>query len=190
MTAFRFVRLLRAEGFLDDGEPLRLVRVGELMRRWRAGPFRPLREWPLRWVLPGNPDEQLEAALRSLSPAPWSVKEPASPRICLGLFAAADGLGLGFVRGVPPRVYVDGRQSHLARKLGLTAAETGHPPDLHLRLPPAPQSVFRGAVVRRGVLMTDVVQTWLDVANHPSRGHEQALQIERRAFGSLLGGKS
>ena len=191
MSAFRFLRLLRMEGFLDEVEPLRLVRVEELMHRWRAAHARPVREWPMRWVLRGDPDEQLEAALRShLSRASRSGKDSASPRVCLGLFAAADALGLGFVRGVQPHLYIEERRSDLARQLGLMAVEPGHSPDVYLRLPLAPQSVFRGAILRDGVLVADVIQVWLDVADHPSRGHEQALQIKRRVFQPLLAGKS
>ena len=51
MSAFRFVRRLRQEDFLDsDSEILRLVRREELMHRWQAAHLRPAPELPLRWI--------------------------------------------------------------------------------------------------------------------------------------------
>ena len=42
MSAFRFLRQLRQEGFLDlDSEPLRLIRLQELIRRWQAAYYGP-----------------------------------------------------------------------------------------------------------------------------------------------------
>jgi hypothetical protein len=42
---------------------LRAVRREDLMRRWRAAAESArVREWPLRWILRGDPAEQLEAA--------------------------------------------------------------------------------------------------------------------------------
>jgi hypothetical protein len=53
MSAFRFVRQLRQEEFLDeDNEFLRLVRKEELMRRWQAAQLRSAPELPLRWIVP------------------------------------------------------------------------------------------------------------------------------------------
>ena len=47
MSAFRFVRQLRQEGFLDrNDEPLRLVRRKELLRRWQAAHLRGARAAP------------------------------------------------------------------------------------------------------------------------------------------------
>ena len=51
-----------------------------------------------------------------------------------------------------------------------------------------PQSVFRGAVLVDGVLVSDILQVWLDSANHPSRGKEQADLIHRRIVGPLIDG--
>ncbi len=65
----------------------------------------------------------------------------------------------------------------------------GQPPDVYVRIPSAPQSVFRAAVRRDGVLASDILQVWLDVADHPARGKAQALEIERRVLRPLLAGK-
>jgi hypothetical protein len=51
MSAFRFVRQLRQDGFLDENqEQLRLVRRKELLRRWQAAHLRGAPELSLRWT--------------------------------------------------------------------------------------------------------------------------------------------
>ncbi len=94
MSAFRFVQQLRHEGHLHESDAyLRLVRRRELLTRWQSVSLRRAREIPMRFLLRGNPRKELQRML-------------ASGRACLALFAAADALGLGFVEGVPPHVYV------------------------------------------------------------------------------------
>ena len=66
MSAFRFVRQLRTEGFLDESSSiLSLVRLEELLRRWQAERPRPARDVPMRWILRGDPARQLHDALRA-----------------------------------------------------------------------------------------------------------------------------
>jgi len=196
MSAFRFLRQLQMEGFLErSGERIRLVRVEELMDRWRAAYLRPAREWPMRWVLRGD-QGGLERMFRLPDPnrrgaaaAPRDPRSRPSARMCLGLFAAAEVLGVGVVHGVKPHLYVEELQPDLARRLGLIRVEAGQLPDIYVRIPSAPQSVFRGAVRRDDVLASDILQVWLDVADHPARGRAQALEIERRVLRPLLAGK-
>jgi hypothetical protein len=38
--------------------------------------------------------------------------------------------------------------------------------------------------------VSDILQVWLDVAAHPSRGKEQAEQIRRRFLSPVFNGKS
>lgn len=109
----------------------------------------------------------------------------AEPGACLGLFAAADALGLGFVSGVPPYLYV--RDLGTASRDNLVPAAAHEAPALFVREPKAAESVFRGAVERDGVYVSDALQVWLDVAGHPSRGKEQANLIRERVLESLLG---
>jgi hypothetical protein len=45
--------------------------------------------------------------------------------------------------------------------------------------------VFRAAVVRNDLPLCDVIQVWLDVAHHPSRGASQAKEIWRRVLAPL-----
>lgn len=194
MSAFRLLRLLAAEGFLDESiEPLRLVRVEELMLHWRAAYLRPVREWPMRWILRGDPDEKLAKALGSGSlqlhdkaDARLSRKRSPLPRSCLGLFAAADALGLGFVHGIKPHIHLDQFGEEHLRHLGLMRVDPGDHADVYVRVPSAPQSVFRGAVFRNGIPVSDVLQIWADVSSHPSRGEAQAAEIERGALRSLF----
>jgi hypothetical protein len=101
MSAFRLVRQLRQEGFLDErAAPLRLVCRKELLRRWQAAHLRGAPELPLRWIIPVKSQRQLPAALHAYSVQP-NVQRELAPRACLGLFAAAESLGFGFVHGVP-----------------------------------------------------------------------------------------
>jgi hypothetical protein len=179
MSASRFLGQLDREAFLDRSSPhLRLVRRQELFSRWSAAAMRPCAEIPARFLV------RVPAALQIrelLGRAPGER--------CLGLFAAADELTLGHVSGVPPHVYV--------RKLpraGLGAsgdwemlmAFPQEAPDLIVRQAPWPESTFRGAVDRGGLLAADAIQVWLDVSHHPSRGQEQARLIYQEVLQPLV----
>lgn len=175
MTANRFVRLLRKDGFLNEsvGE-LSLVRREDLFQRWRASGSRKMKELPMRSLLPGDPQKELSRIAKA-------------GRGCLALFAAADALGIGFVEGVPPYVYVQRLGAGALRGVrNLVPAGPGESPDIILRQAAAPQSVFRGAVEGDDLLVSDVLQVWIDVSNHPSRGEEQADLIRRRMLEPLI----
>jgi len=175
MSAFRFVRQLRLDGFLDESSSiLSLVRLDDLLRRWQAESLRPARDIPLRWILRGDPARQLHDALRANVPC------------CLGLFAAADALGLGFVHGVAPFVYLERLEPGVLDRLGLSLEAPGDAPDVYVRVPAARESVFRGAVRRNGVPVSDAVQVWLDASAYPARGAQQADLIYRRVLRPLL----
>ncbi len=68
--------------------------------------------------------------------------------------------GLRLVHGVQPYLYME-------------RLDAG----VHLRIPDNSEAVFRAAVHRDGLAIADVLQIWLDVSNHPSRGKEQADHI-------------
>ena len=91
MSAFRFAEQLRMESFLDeDASQLRLVRRQELFSRWQA--FVGLRsclERPMRFLIRGDVRQQVRQLVKHSEG-------------CLGLFAAADALKLGFVVGSRP----------------------------------------------------------------------------------------
>ncbi len=175
MTAFRFIEQLRGEGYLDDSAGvLKLVRREDLFDRWRFAAVRRTKEAPIRLLVGGEP---LEVATRSLR----------EQDACLGMFTAADALGYGFVQGVPAYLYARRLEEALAA-LGQRwiPAEEGEAPDLIVRQPAAVKSVFRGAVSTKRFRATDILQTWLDVSTHPTRGAEQADLIRKRALYRLF----
>lgn len=176
MSAFRFVQQFQREGYVHESAAyLRLVRREDLFSRWQALSARSPREVAMRFLL-GDPQAQLRRIL-------------ASGRACLALFAAADALRLGFVSGVPPYVYVQRIQpANLAAWKNLRAISAGESPDVIIRQAPAPQSVFRGLVRPEGMVASDVLQVWLDIASHPSRGREQADLIRKRVLHRLIEG--
>ncbi len=171
MSASRFLQQLRHDGFLDaSSRHLVLVRRAELLRRWRSAVIRPSPELPMRFLIRGNLQQQIRGLLASHE-----------GEACLGLFAAADALQIGHVSGVPPYVYVPKLPRPGAQKWkSLIAASPSEVPDLILRQAPYPRSILRGAVHRDGVAVSDVIQVWLDVADHPSRGQEQAELIYQK----------
>src|SRR5829696_3170 len=175
MSAFRFVQQLQDEGFLSESGPyLNLVRRDELFRRWQASAERSVKEVPMRFLLKGDARSQLRRMLDS-------------GRACLALFAAAEALKLGFVEGVPPYVYVERIQpSNLAAWKNLRQCEPGESPDLIFRQAPAPQSIFRGLVRPNGLAASDVLQVWVDVSSHPSRGREQADLIRKKVLERVI----
>jgi hypothetical protein len=190
MSAFRFVRRLEEEGFLDDsGGVFRLVRVPELMRRWQAAGLRPVRELPMTFI-PGGSDTRVFESLRSYAsgsrPAHSRSPKRPLPRVCLGLFAAADALGVGFVRGVAPHLYLERPDNEVIRQLGLQSSDNSRPVDVYIRIPGDRESVFRPSVEREGLPVSDILQVWLDVSSHPARGSAQAEEIRRRFLSPLF----
>jgi hypothetical protein len=194
MSAFRCVSLLKAGGFLDEQAPvLRLINVEALFERWRAASLRPVRELSMRWVIPGDQERQLSDAVRAylkksesaVSRGRGANRAVQRPRICLGLFAAADVLGFGFVHGVAPHLYLERLDPRALESLGLAPARAGQRADVFVRVPSFRESVFRAAVVRNELPVCDVLQVWLDVADHPSRGASQAKEIWRRVLAPL-----
>jgi hypothetical protein len=178
MSAFRFVRQLQLEGHLEEAAPyLSVVRREELFSRWQVASSGRVEEVPMRFLLGGGTPSQLRRLL-------------SGERACLGLFAAADALGLGLVSGVPRHVYLP--RLTVANEVAwrnVRPVGPGEQPDFILRRARAAQSVFRGAVRPNGVAASDVLQVWLDVSGHPARGREQAAHIRRRVLEPLISGK-
>jgi hypothetical protein len=175
MSAFRLVNQLQLDGYIDrSSRNLSLVRREDLFRRWQASAARRVKEVPMRLLLRSDPQLELRRMVNN-------------GEGCLALFAAAEALGVGFVRGVPPYVYVPRLgPANLAAWKGVVPAAIGEPPDLLVRQPAAPRSVFRGVVRPNDLPVCDIIQVWLDVSSHPSRGEEQADLIRRRVFDRLL----
>jgi DNA-binding transcriptional regulator YhcF (GntR family) len=176
MSASRFLQQLRNEGFLDDVTGyLVLVRRKELFRRWRSAAMRTAHEMPMRFLIKGATQQQLHRLLADR-------KDSA----CLGLFAAADALHLGHVSGVPAYVYVTKLPRPGDEQWNGLIALPHEAPDLILRQTRSPNSTFRAAVHHADVAVTDVIQTWLDVSNHPARGEEQAELIYQNVLRPIV----
>jgi hypothetical protein len=197
MSASRLVNQLANQGFLDQSEEqLQIVRLEELLELWTSANRQPAKEIPARWIIKSGED-QLESALREYN-FPHDSNPTASrkrrsgvtieapPKCCLALFAAADALGFGFVRGVPPHIYLERLTLDSLFRLGLVVDQSGRAAEIFIRIPVHKESVFRAAVVREGVRVSDVLQVWLDVSVHPARGREQAGEIRRRVLKPLL----
>ena len=187
MSAFRFVEAFSKEGFLESGGGvLRLVRLRELLNRWVGASQRRVLEIPMRWVLHRG-KKALWSAVRSYNSdeatAPANPSDQLSsprPRLCLGLFEAAEALGIGFVYGVKPYLYLERLNAAVLKDLGLSGNAEEEEADLYVRIPGNRESIFRGVVPKDGVPVSDILQVWLDVSQHPSRGKEQAELIWRK----------
>ncbi len=177
MSAFRFVKGLQREGFLhESASPLNLVRRDELFASWKAAADQPVHEVPVRFLLRGEPRVELGRMLRH-------------EHACLGLFAAAQALHVGFVDGVAPHVYVPRiDRNSLAAWNHIALAGPGEAPDAMIRQAPCPQSIFRGMVRADGLPVSDIIQVWLDVSSNRARGEEQADLIRRRVLEPIMAG--
>jgi hypothetical protein len=168
------------QGFLESGpESLRVVRLRELMSRWVAASQRRVLEIPMRWVLHRGKKE-VRSALRSYQ-SDQSMSSPnladqfslPRPRLCLGLVEATKALGIRFVHGVKPYLCLERLNADVLKELGLSGDAEEKEADLFVRIPGNRESVFREVVRKDGVLVSDFLQVWLDVVQHPSRGKEQ-----------------
>lgn len=192
MSAFRFVEQFSKAGFIDSGPgPLRLVRLRDLMSRWGAASQRRVLEIPMRWVLHRGKKalanalglyESQRLAQSNLGEQEWMRR----PRLCLGLFEAAEELRVGFVHGVKPSLYLERLNAEVLKDLGLSRNAEESEADVHVRIPGNRECIFRGVVRRDGVPVSDILQVWLDVGQHASRGKEQADAIWKRILSPAL----
>ena len=197
MSASRFVNQLANEGFLDEhNEQLQIVRADELLERWVSANRKMSRDVPARWIIKKD-ETQFFASVAHYAAESKAENSPKSrvrsgrilkpqPRCCVGLFAAADALGLGFVRGVPPHLYLERLDFEVLQKLGLSVEDSGRRSDIYIRVPSNREAIFRPAVLRDGLPVSDVLQVWLDASAHAARGREQADEIRRRVLKPLL----
>ncbi|HEY8210212.1 MAG TPA: hypothetical protein VIG99_22160 [Myxococcaceae bacterium] len=178
-SASRFLRRLEQLQFLDRSEGVRLVRRSQFLAEWRRAVRFVGFERPCRWLLPSQDSlAQLAGTLQDRARS----SGPEGGRACLGLFAACAGLNLGFVRGAPVHLYLEQASDTALERLGLSAAMAGERVDVFVREPMYPESLFRAAVMGNGAPVADVIQCWLDVADHPVRGAEQAERLWERVL--------
>lgn len=184
MSAARFLHALRREGFLDEGsEEFRIVRWADLLERWAAAVEGKATDVAVRWIVRRDLPWLLAAIRDSAERFRGRVQ------IALGLAAAAEMLQFGFVNGVGPHLYVDRFDPEALAELGLTPTPAEGRADAFVRVAAWPEAVFRAAVPRDGVMVSDIVQVWVDVARLGARGREQADLIWRRVFVPSLGGR-
>ena len=196
MSAFRFIRQLESEGFLDAGSPvLHLVNIERLLDRWHGAMLKPQRQIRCRWLIRGGNEERLINSVRQYqesNPGPeekeWSVGPRFQPqiRMCLGGFAAASRLGFGHVSGVPPLIYLERINGEILRQLGLAKIEDSRPAEVFVRVPAFKQALFRAAIIRDGIRISDILQIWLDSSVNPTRGLEQANVIKTRLLDPII----
>lgn len=175
MTATRLVNALKAEGFLASSSFLKLVRRRQLAERWKAEYRKPPLALATKFISPASPDEQLRKLLKRYT----GIR---------GLFHAAEALGYGHVKGATPTIWVPNLKEAESWR-ALRVAREGERPDLVLQQPSFPQSLQRGAVSRDGLMVTDILQTWLDVSAHPARGAELASELEHGILANVIGDK-
>jgi len=109
------------------------------MRRWLGASRRSAREISVRWVIPGGKNQLVSAVhpyTSRVDAKPSRPRKPqagrltqSSPRICIGLFAAADLLGFKFVHGVPPHFYLERLEAGALKQLGLSVENAEGRPD-------------------------------------------------------------
>jgi hypothetical protein len=193
MSAFRFVEEFSKEGFIESGDGvLRLVRLRELLNRWMGASQRRVLEIPMRWILHRGKKTLWNAVRSYQSSEPMGLANRAGelssprPRLCLGLFEAAEALGIGFVHGVKPYLYIEHLSAEVLKELGLSENAEEERADLYLRIPGNRESAFRGVVRKDGMPVSDILQVWLDVSQHPSRGKEQADLIWRKILSTAF----
>ncbi len=198
-SAARFVSALKSAGHLAlRNGALSLMRPAELLQRWSAA-VRPTRELPARWILPAtNLRRQLAGNLAAyverLPPppgedAPFVVERarvPSRVRACLGLFAAAEQMGFETPRASPMHLYVEEASGAVLERLGLVPARPGEVVHVFVRRARYPESLFRAAVTRGGAPTSDVLQLWMDLADHPARGGELADRLWRERIEPAL----
>jgi len=197
MSAFRFLRQLEDEGFLDDSGPVaRLANLERLLSRWQSALLKPQKQISCRWLIRGGDERRLVNAINKYQSLvsedgidSRSVGErdlQRNLRLCLGGYAAASWLGFGHVSGMPPLLYLERINSEVLGRLGLVKIEDSRPADVLVKIPSFKEALFRAAVIRNNIRISDVVQIWLESSVNSARGVEQADHIKRCFFAPII----
>jgi hypothetical protein len=180
-SAWRFLSGLKDAGFIEDSNgSLEVVRRDDLLSAWVSAVHRPPHEVRAAFSIPvKEPLSVLEPRVRAFYSA--------GQRIAWGGFAAIARLGFQFVHGAPLHLYVDDLSEATLRRLNLVHAESNEASQVILRKSRWPESIFRAAVEKGGQPTADILQSWLDVSQHPARGAEQANVLWTRVLAPALG---
>jgi len=179
-SASRQIAALEAEEFVDwDANGLHVVRRESLFERWAAVALRPARQVRAQFVLPSKDvvvriDELLSAEYSR------SASRGEHIRACLGFYDACRRLGYGHVLGAPHHILCEDASSSALLEMGLRPVPEGASWHVIVVEPSARRSVFESCLVRDGVPVADILQCWLDVRGHPTRGQEQAEELVAR----------
>jgi hypothetical protein len=205
-TAARWVQHMKSEGFIEDShDGLRLVRHRALLEAWKTVLARPRREHGARFLLPSGSAsshanfvvarycfERIEGFNPDNPPTyPGALRWKTGPRACLGMFEAANAHGLARISGAPVHLYLESISHESAKTFDLARLRGAEHAEVTLVEPRFPEATFRGAVLspRPGgskVAVVDVIQSWLELGQHPARGREAAEDIERQLIGPWL----
>jgi hypothetical protein len=179
MSAHRLINHLKKERFLvETAAGLTLTRREELFSLWKSASTAFPAELPLRFLVRVAPKTQFQALLGAIS-----------DKYCLGLFTAAEQMGLGHVNGAPPYLIMTRlpvMEANRPEWRMVAVCKDGEAPDFIVRRTMTPNATFKAAVSPQGVPCTDVIQTWLDVSNHPTRGSEQADHIYKTVLKPMI----
>lgn len=175
MTATRLVNALKEGDFVEFVPHLRLVQRRKLAQRWKAAYAKPPLSVQMKFLVGGVPQEQLLQK---------TLKREESAT--LGQFAAAHALRVGHVHGAITTLWVP-NLGVAERWRGMRRAFEGERPDVILKQHPYPQSLLRGRVLREEGWVSDIIQTWLDVSADPTRGAEQAAELEHGVLANIVG---
>ncbi len=196
MSAFRFLRQLENEGFLDSAAVPRLANLERLLSRWQSAMLKPQREIWCRWLIRGGDQQRLVNAINKYQNLisqdgidSQSLRErelQPNLKLCLGGFAAASWLGFGHVSGMPPLLYMERINSEVLRRLGLAKIEDSRAADVLVKIPSFKEALFRAAVILNNIRVSDVLQIWLESSVNPARGAEQADLIKRRLLDPII----
>jgi hypothetical protein len=181
--AWRVLDRLRREQYIDADN--HVLRMADLLQQWRRR-YEPSIAQPMRWLLPGGDSlSRLRAATRGSGRAALG-RAGAGKRVwpdgALAGFTAARSHAVAIVPASVPELYV--RDVEIARSLQLIPASPGERADVFVRVPSAPDAVFRAAAepAEDGATTIDLVQCWIDLVDEPGRGREQAEIIWREVF--------
>jgi hypothetical protein len=170
-TVSRWKKQLCSMAFLTDSKlGLRIVRKKELLIRWAASIRN--RAYVDTWVQPVFGSSNQDKALSRLL-----AEEPKA--ILLGA-AACDRLGIGVVKGAPMQIALPDHSPDYLAGLGLMPVQSGIKGAFLIRRPRYFESLRRGAVIRDGVAVADVLQCAIDSYNSPVRGMDQFEAILNR----------
>jgi hypothetical protein len=159
---------LKREGFLDGRNSV--LRADELLERWRHRQAR-AEILPMSWILSGGDTR------KRLGP----LIGQGAGRACLAGFSACREHGIAITPPGVTEIYL--RSPELAKEVNLSPTLPGEKPDVLVRIPEAPESVFRGVgQATDGTLYADLIQCWLDLVDEPGRGQAQANAIWNRRF--------